>query len=179
MNKTAVLETQYPTPRDSVLEDLLEAPVRPAAERSEADLQLGQSAAVVGKLIGFSASGSPLVDFEGNPDPTPLLARYTCAISLLDIGREAVLVFERNDVHKPIVLGLLQNPSNKALSTKQISATLDGKQVTLSAQDEIVLRCGKASIALTRAGKVLINGEYVLSKSNGVNRIKGGSVQIN
>ena len=41
------------------------------------------------------------------------------------------------------------------------------------------LRCGKASITLTRAGKVLIRGAYLLSRSSGVNRIKGGSVQIN
>ena len=32
---------------------------------------------------------------------------------------------------------------------------------------------------LTRAGKVLIQGAYLLSRSTGVNRIKGGSVQIN
>ena len=30
-----------------------------------------------------------------------------------------------------------------------------------------------------RAGKVLIRGAYLLSRSSGVNRIKGGSVQIN
>ena len=44
---------------------------------------------------------------------------------------------------------------------------------------EIELRCGKASLILTRAGKVLIRGAYLLSRSSGVNRIKGGSVQIN
>jgi hypothetical protein len=42
-----------------------------------------------------------------------------------------------------------------------------------------VLRCGKASITLTSAGKVLIRGTYVLSRSSGVNKIKGGSIQLN
>ena len=51
--------------------------------------------------------------------------------------------------------------------------------MVLKAQQEIVLECGKASITLTRAGKVLIRGAYLLSRSSGVNRIKGGSVQIN
>jgi hypothetical protein len=41
------------------------------------------------------------------------------------------------------------------------------------------LQCGKASITLTRAGKVLINGAYVSSRSSGVNRLKGGSIQLN
>ena len=49
----------------------------------------------------------------------------------------------------------------------------------LTAEREIVLKCGKASITLTRAGKVIIRGAYVLSRSSGVNRIVGGSVQIN
>jgi hypothetical protein len=60
-----------------------------------------------------------------------------------------------------------------------VEARVDGHRVVLDAEQEIVLRCGKASITLTRAGKVLIRGAYLLSRSSGVNRIKGGSVQIN
>ena len=37
----------------------------------------------------------------------------------------------------------------------------------------------KASITLTSAGKILLRGAYILNRSSGVNRIKGGSVQIN
>ncbi len=55
----------------------------------------------------------------------------------------------------------------------------DGEELTLSAKRQITLQCGKASITLTRAGKVLIRGAYVSTRSSGVNRIKGGSVQIN
>jgi hypothetical protein len=49
----------------------------------------------------------------------------------------------------------------------------------VSAKEQLVLRCGKASITLTKEGKVLIQGAYVSSRSSGVNRIKGGSVQLN
>jgi hypothetical protein len=51
--------------------------------------------------------------------------------------------------------------------------------VSFEAGKEIVLRCGDASITLTRAGKILIKGAYVLSRSSGVNRIQGGAVEIN
>lgn len=61
--------------------------------------------------------------------------------------------------------------------TIQVGA--DGERVTLEASKEIVLRCGKSSLTLTRAGKIIIRGKYVLSDSSGVNRIQGGSVQIN
>jgi len=57
--------------------------------------------------------------------------------------------------------------------------TIDGKRISLEAENEIVLKCGKASITLTKAGKVLIKGDYVLSHSSGENRIRGGSVSVN
>jgi membrane protein implicated in regulation of membrane protease activity len=43
----------------------------------------------------------------------------------------------------------------------------------------LVVRCGKASLTLTPAGKIIVRGEYVLTCANGVNRIQGGSVRIN
>ena len=55
----------------------------------------------------------------------------------------------------------------------------DGERIVLSAEKEIVLQCGEASITLTRAGKIIIRGAYVSSRSTGVNRIQGGSVEIN
>ncbi len=56
---------------------------------------------------------------------------------------------------------------------------LDGKRVVLEGKEEVVLKCGDASITLTKAGKILIRGKYLLSRSSGVNRILGGSVQVN
>ena len=58
-------------------------------------------------------------------------------------------------------------------------ATIDDQRLELKAEREIVLRCGKASITLTRAGKILLRGAYIFSRSTGVNKIKGGSVQLN
>ena len=56
---------------------------------------------------------------------------------------------------------------------------IDGKRVTFDAQEEIVLRCGKASIILSRDGKIVIKGTHLLSRSRGMNKIKGGAVHIN
>ena len=69
--------------------------------------------------------------------------------------------------------------NSSGVGGQALQAKLDGEQVTLSAEKEIVLKCGKSSITLTKAGKIIIRGEYVLSRSSGVNKIKGGSVQIN
>ena len=42
-----------------------------------------------------------------------------------------------------------------------------------------MLQCGRASLVLTRAGKVLVRGAYVSLRSSGMQRITGASVQIN
>jgi hypothetical protein len=66
-----------------------------------------------------------------------------------------------------------------AASTEQAAGAEVPERLELTAEKEIVLRVGDASITLTRAGKIILRGTYVLSRSSGVNRIKGGSVQIN
>jgi hypothetical protein len=78
-------------------------------------------------------------------------------------------------------MGVLREGAGWPLEQKpgQVEVDADGERMIVSAKEELVLRCGKASITLTKAGKVLIKGSYLLSRSSGVNRIKGGSVQLN
>ena len=87
------------------------------------------------------------------------------------------LLFEGGDPARPAGGG----PAGPAGGDAGRPAVRDGVEeaLQLTAEREIVLRCGKASITLTRAGKVLIRGEYIFSRSTGVNKIKGGSVQLN
>jgi hypothetical protein len=70
-------------------------------------------------------------------------------------------------------------PEAEVPAPAQVEVDADGERLLVSARTQMVLRCGKASITLTRAGKVLIQGSYVLSRSTGVNRLRGGAVQIN
>jgi hypothetical protein len=49
----------------------------------------------------------------------------------------------------------------------------------LTASRQLTITCGESSITLTAAGKIIIRGKYIVSRSSGVQRIKGGSVQIN
>lgn len=148
------------------------------AQRDLAENRL--TGAVRGVLAGLSSQGDPLVDFCGNSTGRELVAVATVAVRPEDVGKEAVLLFEDGDPARPILVGLVQSPSeSQGQSSGIVDVTLDGRQITLSADQEICLRCGEASITLTRAGKVLIKGTYLLSKSTGPNRIKGGSIQLN
>ena len=136
---------------------------------------------VVGVLAGFNDSGEPLVVFPGNTCAAGLVARSSALLSRSDEGREVALMFENGDAARPLIIGRIQHPEElrETGTPAPVTAQVDGERLEFKADKEIVFRCGKASITLTRAGKVLIRGAYVLSRSSGANRIKGGSVQIN
>jgi hypothetical protein len=159
---------------------------KPAKKRSTVvQLDVAGSRRVIGHRIGSArrdASGV-VADYPGNPHG-PLRARTTLtpdALAELASGRarEAVLVFEEERSDRPIVVGLLAAEAPASDAEPRLLATVDGKRVVVEGHDEIVLRCGEASITLRRNGRVVIRGTYVETRSRGVNRIRGGSVQIN
>lgn len=132
---------------------------------------------VIGKLAGFADSGEPMVDFSLNYLNRPLLARSNVVLNKNQIGMEVTIMFEMGNPLKPIIIGIIQHPEKERSVNADVK--LDKERIVFTAKKEIVLRCGKASITLTRAGKILIHGAYLLNRSSGVNKIKGGSVQIN
>ncbi|WP_293268150.1 DUF6484 domain-containing protein [Neptunomonas sp.] len=142
----------------------------------------GLSDVVIGVLAGIDQAGVPLVVFPESQSPIGLPARATVILNNDDIGREVALLFEGGDASRPLVIGRIQ-PRQPAVKQEPesdpLNVQMDGDSITLSAAKEVVLKCGKASITLTRAGKILIRGTYLLSRSSGANRIKGGSIQLN
>lgn len=150
------------------------------------------SGARVGTIVSMAGNGRVKVDFPGNSFG-PLNARW--ANSLREMirdasrlnGRKILLVFENEDAELPIIVDVvcesLDDAPDQHLIDLQVNKPdevfIDGRRVTFDAKEEIVLRCGKASVTLTRAGKVLIRGAYLSNQSTGVNQIKGSSVKIN
>jgi Domain of unknown function (DUF6484) len=141
-----------------------------------------EAGVVIGLLMGFDATGAPLVVYPGNPSAEAVPARTTARLSSADVGGEVALLFEDGELARPLVIGRILHPERDAAPAPRrepAPAQSDGERVELTAAREIVLRCGKASITLTRAGKILLRGAYIFSRSTGVNKIKGGSVQLN
>jgi len=157
---------------------------------------------IIGVFEGLDKQGMPLVDFSENLTGNPLVAISTVAVSQDKQGEQVALLFAEGNIEKPVIMGLIHNPLNQILenfeinsvdaqvesntqakelseNTERENAYVDGKRVVLEGKEEIVLKCGESSITLTKAGKILIRGKYLLNRSSGVNRIMGGSVQVN
>ena len=137
---------------------------------------------VTGVLIGFADDGNvPLVMFQGQPGRAALRAACTVDLHGQHIGRNVALMFERGDPRQPIVIGLLRRPAERPICEVpgHVEVDSDGERLMVSARQQLVLKCGKASITLTKAGKILIRGAYISNRSAGVVSIVGGSVKIN
>lgn len=179
MNARDVFQSGVVEGRDlsgaELLRPLLNAPVG----RSQQDSPAG---VVTGVLVGLADGGRiPLVTYPGQPGTAALPARTVVDVHGQHIGRQLVLMLEAGDPAKPIIMGLLREEDGWPLETPAgvVEVDVDGTRLIVGAKEQVVIRCGKASITLTKAGKVLIHGTYVITHASGVNRIKGGAVQIN
>jgi len=155
------------------------------------DTEMGFVTAV---LTGFNSSGEALVGFSKINKNQSIVARTIISLKNCMIGRDVILAFESNDRTKPIVMGVLQTHSelkNTHNSSKEknnqplypdvasFQAEVDEEYIEINAKHKLVLRCGEASITLQRDGRVIVRGADILTRSSGLNRIKGGAVQIN
>jgi hypothetical protein len=137
---------------------------------------------VIGELVALTDDGrTPLVVDPAQRGMAAWRARSVIDLHGAHIGQRVVLMFEHAEPDRPIVIGVLHSDRETPLPEQsgQLEVSSHGQRLIVAAPEQLVLRCGKASITLTRNGKILIEGAYVLSRSTGVNRIKGGSVQLN
>lgn len=180
---------------------------RSRAALAEAPLRLAEaprplSGPFLARLVGVDDTRRPLITWREHE--APRAARLGCALSVeraeLAIAEGTPVLCLLDEDSEPIVMGLLETQCSETSPTTVASvdshalpaaeqpasdtgwgleAEVDGKRVRISAKDEIVLRCGEASITLRRNGKVVVRGTHVETYSSGTNRIKGGQVKIN
>jgi len=173
------------------------------------DTGIAAGVIVIGSIADFNPEGRAMVDFPENPDNAPLSALTTLALTRLHVGRQVALLFNNGDIRQPVIMGIIHNPLDELLQNFELTPVekenaspfpdthsgkhspadikrdkdgqvfVDGKHVVIEGAEEVTFKCGKASITLTRSGKILIRGTYLLNRSSGVNRIMGGSVQVN
>lgn len=164
---------------------------------------------IIGSIVDLDAQGRPLVNFNENQSPDPLVALTTLSLTRKHISRQVALLFNGGDLNQPVIMGFIYRPLDELLENFELTPAdtdeagpfsetqdevhpaaeikrkddnrvyVDGKYVCIEGAEEVTFKCGKASITLTKSGKILIRGTYLLNRSTGVNRIMGGSVQVN
>ncbi len=147
------------------------------------------TSAHIATIVSLTADGTPELQLEPGGPVIParlaLSATRERIEAAIDKCLPTVVLFEQGDRSKPLIVGFVetlrpQTPVTPSVEKAPvIEADADGKRVRVTAQDEIVLQCGSASVTLRRNGRVIIRGTYVETRSDGTNRIKGGQVQIN
>ncbi|MEO9863301.1 MAG: DUF6484 domain-containing protein [Yoonia sp.] len=147
---------------------------------------------VIGMVMDVTKDGIQVV-FPGNPSEEAIPARATVPLSTRDIGAEVALIFEQGNPGAPIIMGRLLRPGDgmddpddgtteldMAPAPMRVSVDDEAEEIVdITGKEQVVIRCGRASITLTKAGKILLRGAYISSRSSGANRIKGGSIHLN
>lgn len=153
----------------------------------------------VAHIVRVEDNGTLWIDYDSNPYG-PITARVCggaqqklSSLPHID-GTDVLVIFEGGKPDRPVItdviydtyLGAANSSPETSTDVEFLSnasriedAVIDGKKMTFDAEEQIEFRCGKSSIVLTRNGKVIIKGAYLLNRSSGVNHIKGGSVKIN
>jgi hypothetical protein len=150
--------------------------------RSSTTASAERPSVVVGELVAMEDQGrTPLVLYPGQPGQAAVPARSIVDLHGDHIGRRVLLMFESSGDGGPIIAGVLRDEPRwkHPDAPEHYEVQSDGERLIVTAKEQLVLRCGLASITLTKEGKVLIQGTYLSSRSSGVHRIKGGSVQVN
>jgi hypothetical protein len=152
---------------------------RPA--RAESEVGPGVSLARIVSLSGDGQIGVELAKRRGAVTPVRLgLPLDRRALAALALRRQPVLLMAPtagDDDARPWLIAVEHDVA--AGEALRATALVDGQRVELRGEEEIVLRCGEASLTLRRDGRIVVRGTYVETRSKGVNRIKGGIVQIN
>lgn len=140
------------------------------------------SAVCLGRLVGFTDEGrTPLVV---GPDTGAVAARPArAAVDLhgAHVGRSVVLMWDPARPGPPIVLAVLRDEGGWPLRERigQVEVSADGERMTISAREQLVLRCGKASITLRSDGRIDVHGDTIVTQAVRANHVRGGSVQLN
>ncbi len=150
---------------------------------------------LLGTLAEFDEQGRPLIRVALNDQWHTLATTPVVPVSRSDLGRQSVVMLPGASFTAPLLMGFVHTPLSMALSQSEkperepdadesasYSVEVDeepARELILEGKEKVVLRCGAASITLTEAGKIILRGEHRVSRSHGVNRILGASVQMN
>lgn len=129
------------------------------------------------RVVGADPGGRPLVQGDGTEAPVAAAVVWMKDVpdwSRCD-GLRVLVAFPDGEAAEPVILGLLDAPPASPPET----GGKKEKRLRIESEQELVIECGKAKIALRADGRIEIRGGHLISRSSGPNKIKGATVHIN
>jgi len=130
------------------------------------------SGIVIGIYISTDADGRIWLKLPIGKEDLVSAASCLCDLSGQQAGTKLAVMFVEGRIELPVVVGPVFAEFDQG--HKKIP-----EKVEICASEQIVLKCGKATLRLQGDGSAVIRGEKVVSRASGTNRIRGGNVQIN
>jgi hypothetical protein len=172
MNRTDRSKQSQPAPPSRKLANVIAlSPVRPArAPRSSlaAELSVLDLARVVAIDNGKITVEVPRLG------PAPQPARTIIPHADLAPDDQVIVARLGDRGAELVILGRLFDPLAPPRDVR-----VNGRKVSIEADSELILKCAAATIRIGRDGLIAVRGERVTTQARGVNRIRGGSVEIN
>jgi hypothetical protein len=170
-------------------------------------LKLSFGELAIAEFCGFNSLQQPIVKLSGNSNIP--IAFSMISLQGIELGRELIIMPTQQNPSDFAIMGILHKPQvlilDKVIAATQLyknsnesdnevfekkftsgnpinpisSIKVNGESLVIEAKEEIVFRCGESSIILSKNGKISFRGNYILNRATGLNRILGGSVQIN
>jgi hypothetical protein len=140
---------------------------------------------LTGRLEGVDDEGRVFFRAEGAAEPVAVeigLLLPDRALVHAARGRERALVVRTADPQpRWVLVGLVRERVSETAAggPGELQVVLDGETVRLTAERQIELKCGDASLLLRKDGRVVLSGNYLLSNSRGPIKIKGATIALN
>lgn len=141
------------------------------APRRLADTTSAVPALFIGTVLGASGQQGVIRLASGSTVKASAQAPFDAASLAWARRTGAPVLLERHADGGVAIIALLQ-------TAPPIAPSVVGGRLDLGAQEQVTISCGKSSITLTAAGKVIIDGTYVLARSRGVMQIQGTAVHM-
>jgi hypothetical protein len=136
----------------------------------------------VGHLVGRDGDGRALARFAAASEPVAVRVLGSIGADEIDRAIErrvpVMLGFLDGRADAPVVLGLIEG-GDPPPPRPEVEVEVDGERRVIEARDELLLRCGEASILLRADGTIQIRGRDITSWARRRQRIRGGSVTLN
>lgn len=164
--------------------------VESVSETEIETLSVPQGELLIGTVTAINDEGAPVLRFMLDGQWRSVPAVPMVSLTANHIGRQGVAMMANGEIKALVLVGLVHSPLDamlqQSMSIDSLSepeaesyAEVDGTSRVIEGKEQVVLRCGDASITLTKAGKIILRGKHLVSRASGVNRILGGSIQMN